>query len=136
MLLVFINNKNRALNNIGFKMTTKYLKFGLRADKNLSDLTNPDEALGNVLDDISAAVNEDGLKTGFTTTDISPLQGLRNTGLADNVNDLGQAEDLLSLKGSLVEFTVASGTSITLPPVVLSFKIGRASCRERVLFRV
>ena len=123
MLLVFINNKNRALNNIGFKMTTKYLKFGLRADKNLSDLTNPDEALGNVLDDISAAVNEDGLKTGFTTTDISPLQGLRNTGLADNVNDLGQAEDLLSLKGSLVEFTVASGTSITLPPVVLSFAV-------------
>ena len=86
MLHVFINNKNRAINNIGFKMTTKYLKFGLRADKNLADLTNPNSALSNVLDNLSSALDENGASTGFSVDDIKPTQGLRNTGLADSVN--------------------------------------------------
>jgi len=113
MLLVFINNKNRAINNIGFKMTTKYLKFGLRADKNLSDLTNPDSALSNVLDNISSARDEDGDSTGFTIEDIRPVKGLRNTGLSDSVNDAGQSSDLLALNDSVVKFTVGVGTSLT-----------------------
>ena len=111
MLHVFINNKNRAINNIGFKMTTKYLKFGLRADKNLADLTNPNSALSNVLDNLSSALDENGASTGFSIDDIKPTQGLRNTGLADSVNANGQSLDLVALNNSLVEFTVGVGTS-------------------------
>jgi len=113
MLHVFINNKNRAINNIGFKMTTKYLKFGLRADKNLADLTNPNSALSNVLDNLSSALDENSASTGFSVDDIKPTQGLRNTGLSDSVNDNGQSLDLVALNNSLVEFTVGVGTSLS-----------------------
>ena len=37
---------------------TKYLKFGLRADKNLSDIASATEALNNILDDLSAQLGE------------------------------------------------------------------------------
>ena len=94
-------------------MTTKYLKFGLRADKNLEDLTNPNSALSNVLDDISGAIDENDDPTGFTVEDIRPTVGLRNTGLADNTNGVGQSTDLLNLTGSLVEFTVGVGTTLS-----------------------
>lgn len=94
-------------------MTTKYLKFGLRADKNLEDLTNPNSALSNVLDNISGALDENNAPTGFTVEDIRPTVGLRNTGLADNTNGAGQSTDLLNLTGSLVEFTVGVGTTLS-----------------------
>ena len=113
MLHVFINNKNRAINNIGFKMTTKYLKFGLRADKNLSDLTNPNTALTNILDNISNATDESGAKTGFTVEDVSPVQELRNTGLADSTNAAGQSTDIIDLNDSLARFTVGVGSTLT-----------------------
>ena len=41
---------------------TKYLKFGARADKNLSDITDPIAALNNILDDISIELDEGGNK--------------------------------------------------------------------------
>jgi hypothetical protein len=64
-------------------MTSKYIKFGLRADKNLADLESPSQALANVLDNNSSALDENGNPSGFTVADISATQGLRNTGLAD-----------------------------------------------------
>jgi hypothetical protein len=84
----------------------KYIKFGLRADRSLSDLEDPKLALTNLLDDISSVVI-DGAPAGFTTEDISPVFGLRNTGLADYVTVSGTANDLLQLNGSLVEYTSA-----------------------------
>jgi hypothetical protein len=51
--------------------TTKYLKFGARADKNLADLSDPTQALDNILDDISSRVSDDGTPLGFTSTDLS-----------------------------------------------------------------
>ena len=123
MLHVFINNDNDPFNNTGYKMSTKYLKFGLRADKNLSDLSNPDIALSNVLDNISAALDENGVATGFSVDDISATRGLRNTGLADNVNADGQSTDLAGLNDSLVQFTVGIGTSLSsLPGTVLEIQ--------------
>jgi len=116
MLHVFINNDNDPFNNTGCKMSTKYLKFGLRADKNLSDLTNADSALSNVLDNVSAALDENGLASGFSVDDISATRGLRNTGLADNVNADGQSTDLAGLNDSLVQFTVGIGTSLSSTP--------------------
>jgi len=95
-------------------MTTKYIKFGLRADKSLSDLNNPSQALGNLLDNISAQTDENGLATGFTGSDLSPLIGLRNTGLADNVDENGQSTDLASLNGILVEYTPLASPSTKL----------------------
>jgi len=86
-------------------MTSKYIKFGLRADKSLSDLDDPNLALGELLDDISAATDENEDPTKFSTEDLSPLIGLRNTGLSDYVNAAGQSVDLASLNGSLVEYT-------------------------------
>ena len=116
MLHVFINNDNDPFNNTGCKMSTKYLKFGLRADKNLSDLTNADSALSNVLDNVSAALDENGLASGFSVDDISATRGLRNTGLADNVNADGQSTDLAGLNDSLVQFTVGIGTTLSSTP--------------------
>lgn len=86
-------------------MASKYIKFGLRADRNLADLENPGEALGNLLNNISTQLDEKGNNSGFTTQDLVPLIGLRNTGLADNVTASGASIDLGRLNNSLVEYT-------------------------------
>ncbi len=99
-------------------MTSKYIKFGLRADKNLADLTSPPQALANVLDNNSSALDEFGNKSGFTITDISTTIGLRNTGLADFTNEAGQSSDLAGLNGSLVSFTNLAGSNQLVEPLV------------------
>lgn len=53
--------------------TRKYLKFGLRADKNLADLTDSTTALGNCLNDLTSVNDIDGTPTGFTVSDLGPL---------------------------------------------------------------
>ena len=99
-------------------MTSKYIKFGLRADKNLADLESPNQALSNVLDDNSAALDENNNPAGFTVEDISPVIGLRNTGLADFTNEDGQSTDLADLNGSVVDFTNIAGTNQVVVPLV------------------
>ena len=95
-------------------MASKYIKFGLRSDRNLADLENPAEALGNLLNNISTQVDENGSPTGFNTSDLSPIVGLRNTGLADNVTIDGTSIDLSSLNNSLVEYTPLASPTTTL----------------------
>ena len=99
-------------------MTSKYIKFGLRADKNLADLESPTQALANVLDDNSAALDENGQKSGFTVADISPVIGLRNTGLSDFTNEDGQSTDLANLNGTIVSFTNTQGQNQVVKPLV------------------
>lgn len=99
-------------------MTSKYIKFGLRADKNLADLEDSSQALANVLDDNSAALDENGQKSGFTVADISPVIGLRNTGLSDFTNEDGQSNDLASLNGTVVSFTNTLGQNQVVEPLV------------------
>ena len=99
-------------------MTSKYIKFGLRADKNLADLTDSTQALANVLDDNSAALDEAGQKSGFTVADISPVIGLRNTGLSDFTNEDGQSTDLANLNGTVVSFTNTLGQNQVVEPLV------------------
>ena len=99
-------------------MTSKYIKFGLRADKNLADLENSSQALANVLDDNSAATDENNQKTGFTVEDISPIIGLRNTGLSDFTNADGQSNDLANLNGTVVSFTNSQGQNQVVAPLV------------------
>lgn len=99
-------------------MTSKYIKFGLRADKNLADLESSTQALANVLDDNSSALDENGQKTGFTVADISPVIGLRNTGLSDFTNADGQSTDLADLNGTVVSFTNIAGSNQVVEPLV------------------
>ena len=100
-------------------MTTKYIKFGLRADKNLADVSSPTASLSNLLDDISVQADptDSTVKYGFTDSDINPLVGLRNTGLADYVTASGTSTDLLALNGSEVLYTpVSSSTKLEVQP--------------------
>ena len=71
-------------------MPAKYQKFGLRRDKNLSDLENPTQALGNLIDNLG---NETFLPSDLT----SAVEGLRNTTLT--------AEDIQRTFGSVRTFT-------------------------------
>ena len=99
-------------------MTSKYIKFGLRADKNLADLDSPVQSLANVLDDNSTALDENNQFSGFTVRDISPLIGLRNTGLSDFTNEDGQSTDLANLNGTVVSFTNTQGQNTVVEPLV------------------
>ena len=99
-------------------MTSKYIKFGLRADKNLADLTVPTTALANLLDDISLKVNDQNVSTGFLVQDIEPIKGLRNTGLSDFTDENGRSNDLVNLNGTIVTFTNTSNSVLPVEPLV------------------
>ena len=51
---------------------SKYTRFGLRADRNLSDLTNKSKALANILDDFTPGQT-------FTPSDLTVINGLKTT---------------------------------------------------------
>jgi hypothetical protein len=55
-------------------MTSKFQKFGLRRDRNLSDISDKDTALGNLLDGLALDAN-----TGFVPEDIRVINGLSAT---------------------------------------------------------
>ena len=100
-------------------MTTKYIKFGLRADKNLADIASPSSGLSNLLNDISTQFDPSDPTTayGFSAVDIAPLVGLRNSGLADYVTASGTSTDLLALSGSEVLYTpISSSTKLEVQP--------------------
>lgn len=98
---------------------TKYLKFGARADKNLSDLTNPVEALNNILDDISSELDENGNKLQFSLQDISGLIDLVNTGMGQSVDpETGRPFLLNSLAGTNLQATDVSNTLVDVSPKV------------------
>ena len=95
---------------------TKYLTFGLRADRNLSDLTNPTEALDNILDDLSTELDPEGVPLSFTSSDILPLVGIAETNLSNIVNEAGQSTQLIGLAGSTIQSTSTSNTLINVEP--------------------
>lgn len=95
---------------------TKYLKFGARADKNLSDLSNKTQALDNILNDLSTQLDDDGNPLSFTSADLLPLVGISETGLAELLTEEGQAADLIELAGSTVQTTTDSSTLIDVEP--------------------
>ena len=63
----------------------KYLKFGLRADRNLADLTDATSAINNLINDLSVQVDVFGNPTGFTTLDIAPLRQISSTDIASTL---------------------------------------------------
>lgn len=68
---------------------SKYTRFGLRADKNLSDLPDPKAALANVLDDFDINAN-------FIPDDLTVIDGLRTTNL--------YVEDFSELENGIFEY--------------------------------
>lgn len=86
-------------------MSDKYRKFGLRRDKNLSDIPDKNAALTNLLEGLSTSEN------GFLPDDIFVINGLNNS---DVVN-----EDLRQLDGLLRKYSpVAGGSAENLEPLV------------------
>ena len=94
---------------------TKYVKFGARADKNLSDIPNPKKALDNILDNISVQVDEDGNTLRFTSDDLVPLIGISRGPLGQNVNSSGQANEFTQLADTTVEGTLIGAENTTVP---------------------
>lgn len=85
-------------------MATKYQKFGLRADKNLSDLPNKDTALANVLNGLSQ--NE-----VFEPGDIRVINGIRN--LDVNKGDLSEVDGIVQEYSPL-----AGGNNRAVQPLI------------------
>lgn len=86
-------------------MARKYQKFGLRADRNLSDLTNNVTALGNLLDDISVSGKD------FIPEDLLIIDGLRNTQITP--------ESFAELEGRLIEYTrLSDGAVLPVTPII------------------
>ena len=94
----------------------KYLKFGNRADRNLSDVSDPVKALDNILDNLSQNLDQAGNTLSFTGADIAPLIGLAQSGLADRLTTDGQALALVGLGGNTVQVTNAVNTLIDVAP--------------------
>ena len=88
-------------------MTTarKYIKFGLRADKNLADLTDPGQAVDNLLDDQAVGSNKLGESFTLSSVDILPLRSFAGLDLVDTIdpsNELPKA--LTDLEGSIPQY--------------------------------
>ncbi len=88
-------------------MTTarKYIKFGLRADKNLADLNDPGQAVDNLLDDQAIGSNRLGEAFSFSSIDILPLRSFAGLDLKDTIdpsNALPKA--LTDLEGSIPRY--------------------------------
>ena len=105
MLSLFINKENSKLfPRAGILMTTKYQKFGLRADKSLSDLPNPNEALTNILNGLSQTEL-------FTPGDLKVINGLRNADVT--------VGDMAELNNQLFQYTpLASSAAEFVEPLV------------------
>ncbi len=101
-------------------MARKYLKFGLRADKNLSDLSDKTAALNNILNDIATSTDTEGSLLGFVKDDISALIGLSATGLGQDtaLNEEGLPVPLVRLAGTSVLTQNAVGDEVPVEPRV------------------
>tara|TARA_A200000159_G_scaffold94568_1_gene87739 strand:- start:1293 stop:4196 length:2904 start_codon:yes stop_codon:yes gene_type:complete len=111
----------------------KYLKFGLRADKNLSDLSDPGLAVGNLLDNLASGQNLLGLPFGFTTADILPLRNLSSTDLIDIIDpESNLPKILIDMEGSVTTFDAdaienfhQTGSQTIQPQITLQDYINR-----------
>ena len=111
----------------------KYIKFGLRADKNLADLNNPTTAINNVLDDLASGNNVLGEKFSFSSGDILPLRSLMSTDIKDTVDPITQLPKIFTdLEGSVDEYnadivagSLVSGSQIIQPQITLQDRLSR-----------
>lgn len=111
----------------------KYIKFGLRADKNLADLNNPTTAIDNCLDDLAFGSNVLGEKFTFSSGDILPLRSLITTDVKDTINTTtglpkiftDMEGSVLSYNADLVPGSLVNGIQSVQPQVTLQDHISR-----------
>lgn len=111
----------------------KYIKFGLRADKNLADLNNPTTAIDNCLDDLAFGNNVLGEKFTFSSGDILPLRSLITTDVKDTVNpSTGLPKIFTDMEGSVLSYnadlvpgSLVNGIQSVQPQVTLQDHISR-----------
>jgi len=87
----------------------KYLKFGLRADKNLADLSDSTIAVDNILDNLASGSNIFGESYNFSSADISPIRQLSSTDLVDIIDpDDDLPKILTDLEASIPVYDASS----------------------------
>ena len=113
----------------------RYLKFGLRADKNLIDLGNTAEAVDNLIDGLAVGSDVFGNPYRFTSVDLAPLRTLSSTDLGEVVNPGDNLPQILrNLSGSVKTISSAEldpelidvvGQIVVQPQVTLQDRINR-----------
>jgi len=111
----------------------KYIKFGLRADKNLADLNNPTTAIDNVLDDLASGSNILGENFSFSSGDILPLRSLMSTDIKDTVDPRTKLPKIFTdMEGSVDEYnadivqgSLVKGSQIIQPQITLQDRLNR-----------
>lgn len=111
----------------------KYLKFGLRADRNLSDLSDSTIAVDNLLDNLASGSNIFGESYNFSSADISPIRQLSSTDLVDIIDpDDDLPKILTDLEASIPTYDASSvsddpltGVQPVQPQVTLQDYINR-----------
>ena len=111
----------------------KYLKFGLRADRNLADLSDSTIAVDNLLDNLASGSNVFGESYNFSSADISPIRQLSSTDLVDIIDpDDDLPKILTDLEASIPTYDASSvsddplsGVQPVQPQVTLQDYINR-----------
>jgi hypothetical protein len=113
----------------------RYIKFGLRADKNLIDLGNTAEAVDNLIDGLAVGSDIFGNPYRFTSVDLAPLRTLSSTDLGAILNPTDNLPQILrNLSGSVKTISSAEldsdlidvvGQLVVQPQVTLQDRINR-----------
>ena len=99
--------------------TRKYLKFGLRADKNLSDMGDQSEGLGNLLNNLDRDVRDvHGDLVGFRIDDVVPLQQLSQTDIDRTSPSPGAIPEAWTWLRENIAFQVVDGRNTNIQPLV------------------
>lgn len=99
--------------------TRKYLKFGLRADKNLSDMSDQSEGLGNLLNNLDRDVRDvHGDLVGFRVDDVVSLQQLSQTDISSTAPTPGAIPEAWTWLRENIAFQAVNGRNVNIQPLV------------------
>jgi len=99
--------------------TRKYLKFGLRADKNLADMSDQSEGLGNLLNNLDRDVRDvHGDLVGFRVNDVVPLQQLSQTDIDSTSPSPGAIPEAWTWLRENIAFQIVDGRNANIQPLV------------------
>lgn len=86
-------------------MTRRFNKIGLRRDRNFSDLTNPEQALNNILNGLVDVPEE-----SFISDDLDAIRDISATTITN--------EDFVKISGAALKVNDVNAGSITYKPIV------------------
>ena len=97
----------------------KYLKFGLRADKNLSDLTSKTEGLGNLLNNLDKDIRDvHGDRLGFRVSDVIAMQQLSQTDIELTAESATAIPEAWGWLRNNISFQSVDGRNVDIQPLV------------------